>query len=402
MFAKMATADETLFGILDRALTSHRMRFVLPDRTWDVGRTALASSEPSFVVRVTDTDFSGRVLRGGNLGVAESFMDGLWTMETGTLEDLLGVFVSARMDEVLRKQPLVLARVALMRAQHVFTGARANIERHYDAGNDVYELFLDETMGYTCGYQKSPDDTLLQLQENKYERICEKIRLKEGDTLLDIGCGWGGLMIHAAQHHGAKVRGVTLAKGQAEFAMQRARALGLGDRVSVDLGDFRDTRGVYDKIVSVGMFEHLYPHEHGAYFKYVEDHLKDDGFGLVHFMGCLTDHNEPDPFIQKYVFPGSTHPRLSSVITQIEKRRGLGLLDVENIGAHYLPTARYWHANWHANKHRLDATKYDARFVKMYDYIMAIYVAACTARLSALFQVLFTKDYPKNLPAFRI
>jgi cyclopropane-fatty-acyl-phospholipid synthase len=401
MFMKLATADETLFEILDHALTSVRMRFVLPGRTWDVGRTAAASGEPAFVLQVRDPDFSGRILRGGNLGLAESFMDEGWTLETGTLADLLTVFALARLDEVMRRHPRVLARVALMRAQHAFTGSRANIEKHYDAGTDVYELFLDETMGYTCGYQKSPDDTLQQLQENKYDRICEKIRLREGDTLLDIGCGWGGLIIHAAQRYGARARGITIAKSQAEFAMRRARALGLEDKVSVEFGDFREARGVYDKVVSVGMFEHLYPHEHPVYFKQVAGLLKDDGFGLVHFMGCTTDHNEPDPFVQKHVFPGSTHPRLSSVVTQLEKRK-LAVLDVENMALHYPPTARYWHDNWHANKHRIDPARYDARFVRMYDYIMAIYVAGCSARVSALFQVLFTKDYRKNVAMYRV
>lgn len=208
-------------------------------------------------------------------------------------------------------------------------------------------------------------------------------------------------MIYAAQKYGAKTRGVTICKNQAEFAMQRARRLGLEDRVTVDYGDFREARGVYDKVVSVGMFEHLYPHEHATYFKHVRSLLADDGWGLVHFMSCVGARNEPDPFVQKYIFPGSTHPHLSAAIRQLE-RHDLAVLDVENIARHYLPTSRYWLENFRKNRHQIDAAKYDARFVRMYEYLLCIYIAGCAAPVSALFQVLFTKDYRRNVPMYRV
>lgn len=398
---KIPSAEEALFDLLDRALTDVRARFILPHRTVDVGRSAGAEGEADFVLRVTDPDFAARVLGAGNLGFAESFMDEGWRLEVGSLEDLLTALARARMDERLRADPRVLLRVAGMRALHALQSARNNVQLHYDVGNDIYELFLDETMGYTCGYQKTPADTLQQLQENKYDRVCQKVRLKEGDTLLDIGCGWGGLIIHAAQRYGAKTRGITICKNQAEFAMRRARELGLADRVTVDYGDFREARGVYDKVVSVGMFEHLYPHEHATYFKHVDKLLADDGWGLVHFMGCVSSRNEPDPFVQRYIFPGSTHPHLSSAVRELE-RRDLAVLDVENIGRHYLPTSRYWLANFRANRHKIDPKKYDARFVRMYEYLLCVYIAGCATPVSGLFQVLFTKDFRRNLPQYRI
>lgn len=401
MVQLLPTADQTLFDMLDHALTTTRVRFVLPDRTWDVGRSARASGEPEFVLRVSDPTFARRILTSGNLGLAESWMEEGWSLEVGTLDALLSVFARADMDRHLRENPQVLLKVAAMRVQHVFTGAASNVQLHYDVGNDVYELFLDETMGYTCGYQKTAEDTLQQLQENKYERVCQKLRLEQGHTMLDIGCGWGGLIIYAAQKHGAKTRGVTIAKNQAEWVMKRAKHLGLDHLVSVEYGDFRQTRGVYDRVASIGMFEHLYPHEHPAYFKHVNKMLADDGWGLVHFMGCWKGKNDPDPFVQKYIFPGSTHPHISSAIRQLEKN-DLAVLDVENMGRHYLPTAKHWWANWNANKHRIDSSKYDARFVRMFDYLLALYVAGCDALVGGLYQILFTKDFRGNAPMYRV
>ena len=394
-----ASANAALFDVLDRALRETRIRFVLPERSWDVG--GAKGAEPEFVVRVSDPQFSRRVLSSGNLGLGESYMEEGWTIERGRLDRLLTVLANSDVDQVIRRDPRVLARVAAMRVQHAFTGSVANVNLHYNVGTDVYELFLDETMGYTCGYQKSPTDTLRQLQENKYDRICEKVRLREGDTLLDIGCGWGGLIIHAAQKYGARARGITIAENQAEFARRRAKALGLEHLVSVDVGDFREARGVYDKVVSVGMYEHLYPHEHATYFERIDRMLKDDGWGLVHFMGCTTDKNDPDPFTQKYIFPGSTQPQLSTAVSQLERRK-LAVLDVENIGRHYLPTAQYWYDNFQANKHKIDASKYDTRFVRMYEYLLALYVAGSASLVAGLFQVLFTKNFRKNLPTYRV
>jgi cyclopropane-fatty-acyl-phospholipid synthase len=396
-----AVADRTLFGVLDRALTDVRMRFVLSQRTYDVGRTADPEGTPSFVIRVSDPGFSRRVLSAGNLGLAETYMEQGWTLEKGRLDQFITQLALANVDSVLRRDPRVLARVAAMRVHHVFTGPTQNVKLHYEVGPEVYELFLDETMGYTCGYQKTPNDTLRELQENKYDRVCQKLRVKPGDELLDLGCGWGGLIIHAAQKYGVKARGITIAKAQAEFAMRRARSLGLEDRVKVDCGDFREARGTYDHIVSIGMYEHLYHHEHPAMFRRINEMLRDDGMGLVHFMGCTSDKNDPDPFTQKYIFPGSTHPPLSTAVVQLEKQK-LAVLDVENIGRHYRPTAQYWYDNFQANKHKLDGAKYDARFVRMYEYLMAIYVAGTTSLVSGLFQVLFTKNFRKNLPTYRV
>jgi cyclopropane-fatty-acyl-phospholipid synthase len=392
-----SAASELLFGILDRALTATRASFVLPDRTYEVG----GGGQLEFIVRVTDPQFARRVLTSGNLGMAETYMEGGWTMERGALDRLIATLAVADVDQLIRRDPRLVARIAAMRVTHALINSRKKVRPHYDVDAEVYELFLDQTMGYSCGYQRTADDSPQTLQENKYDRVCQKLQLREGDRLLDIGCGWGGIMIHAAQKYGARVHGVSPAPNQVEKVRARARALGLESRVTAQVADFREVTGTYDKIVSLGMFEHLYPHEHAAFFARIRAVLAPQGMSLLQFMGCTTDRNDSDPFIQTYIYPGSTQPQLSLVAKALEHER-LAVLDVENIARHYLPTSQGWSDRFQANKHRLDPGKYDARFIRMFEYLMAVYVAGSAALVCGVFQVLFTNDYRRNLPWHRV
>ncbi len=392
-----STANDVFFGILDRALTDTRVRFVLPEGAYDVGK----GGDVAFIVRVTDPQFGRRVLTAGNLGLAEAYMEGGWEMESGTLDRFLATLALADVDRQVRRDPRLMARIAAMRVCHALINSRKRVRPHYDVDAEVYELFLDETMGYSCGYQRTPDDSVQTLQENKYERVCQKLRLREGDRLLDIGCGWGGMLLYAAQKYGARAHGISPAPNQVEKVRARARAQGLESRVTAEVADFREVTGVYDKIVSLGMLEHLYPHEHPAFFSRIRSVLAEDGMSLLHFMGCTTDRNDPDPFIQTYIYPGSTQPQLSLVVRALEREQ-LAVLDVENIARHYLPTAQCWNDRFRANKHRLDPVKYDARFIRMFEYLMAVYVAGSAALVGGVFQVLFTNDFRKNLPWHRV
>jgi cyclopropane-fatty-acyl-phospholipid synthase len=401
MLMSAATAPETaFFDLLDRAVTSARLRFVLPDRTLTVGRGGAPDGPADATVRVTDLALFGRVLAEGNLGLAETYMSGGFTVEEGSLEGLLTILAASRLDEV-RLDPRAALRLGVLRAQQLLRGTRANVQAHYDLGEDLYDTFLDPTRGYSCGYQKGPDDTLEALQENKYERICQKLRLREGETLFDVGCGYGGLMIHAAQRHGVRARGITNSQAHGAFVARRVRELGLEGRVTVELGDLREARGVHDKVVSVGVFEHLGRHEQRGFFQTFSRLLSPGGFGLLHTIGCVTAKNVHDPFIQKYVFPGSTQNPLSVLAAAMERQR-LAVLDVENVARHYAPTARAWLARFRANRHTLDPVRYDAAFLRMWEYYLALCVAGASATDGAVWQLLVTPDYRRPLPMIRV
>lgn len=400
MLMSNASPEETaFFELMDRYVTGARLRFVLPERTVNVGRGP--GDQADFVIRVLDPSFFRQVMTAGNLGLGETFMSEGWRLEHGSLEGLLHVLMVSRVDEKVRLDPKMMLRMGALRAKQLLLGTRANVVAHYDIGEDLYDAFLDETRGYTCGYQKTPEDTSEELQENKYDRICQKLRLKEGETLFDIGCGYGGLLIHAAQRYGVRGRGITNSEAHCAFARRRAGELGILDRVDVTLGDFRESRGTYDKVVSVGVMEHLYPHEHRAFFGTYARLLKDDGLGMVHTIGCVSAKNEHDPFTQKYIFPGSTQNPLSVIAAGLERAK-LAILDVENMRGHYSPTTAAWLAKFRANRHTLDPKKYDGPFLRMWEYYLALGVAGARATEGAIFQVLFTKNYRRDLPLHRV
>ena len=391
------THDTIFFRLLDDALTAGRATFDLPDRSVTVGRGGAHAA----TVEVRDDGLFERVLAEGNLALAETYMAGGWRVTEGSLEGLLTLFAASRLDERVRLDARTALTLGALRARQLLKGTRANAQAHYDVGEDLYDTFLDETRGYTCGYQRSPDDTIEQLQENKYERLCQKLRLREGETLYDVGCGYGGLLIHAAQHYGVRARGITNSDAHGVFAQRRVKALGLDGRVSVEIGDYRQARGVYDKVVSVGVLEHQGPHERGAFFDTVRRLLGDDGFGLVHTIGCVTASNTHDPFIQKYIFPGSTQNPLSVIVRHLERRR-LAVLDVENVARHYAPTSRRWLERFRARRHQLDPARYDATFLRMWEYYLALCVAGSSATDGAVWQVLFTRNYRRALPLHRV
>lgn len=389
--------QDALLALLDRAITTARVTFALPGRTATVGRGDAVVA----TVAVSDERFCERVLAEGNLGLAESYMRGGWRVAEGTLEGFLTVLAESRLDERLRLDARTVLTMGALRARQLLRGTRANSQAHYDVGEDLYDAFLDETRGYTCGYQRTPDDTSEQLQENKYERLCQKLRLRAGETLFDVGCGYGGLLVHAAKHHGVRAAGITNSDAHGAFAQRRIRAEGLAGRVRVDIGDLREARGVYDKVVSVGVLEHQGRHEHGAFFDTVSRLLSDDGFGLVHTIGCVTADNTHDPFIQKYIFPGSTQNPLSVIVRHLERRR-LAVLDVENVARHYAPTSQRWLDRFRERRHTLDPKRYDAAFLRMWEYYLALCVAGASATDGAVWQVLFTRNYRRPLPLHRV
>jgi cyclopropane-fatty-acyl-phospholipid synthase len=396
--------ERTIFlRLLERHLRGAAVCFILDgdgERQW-VGESG---AHATFTVRVHNPSFFGRVLRGGNLGLGEAYMDGDFEVDGGALPDLLHALLRSRLDEALKGDPRLAIAIGWIRLRDVLRSDEENVQRHYDLGDDLFASFLDETLTYSCGYARAETDDLETLQWNKLDRICKKLRLAPGDRLLDIGCGYGGLLRHAAQHYGITGTGITISRRHCARARARIEQAGLGDRVRIEFADFRRERretGTFDKVVSVGMMEHVDRRHYAAYFRAIARSLAPGGLGLVHTIGCNGPSNDHDPFIQKYIFPDSNQPRLSEITAHAEKA-GLVLWDVENMIRHYGFTTRHWLERFRANRDALDASKYDARFKRMWEYYLACAWAATQASDGALYQVLFTNDRAAPMPIHRV
>jgi cyclopropane-fatty-acyl-phospholipid synthase len=343
------------------------------------------------------------VLSGANLGLAESYMDGDWDMVQGDIGDLLTLLLRNRLDRKIRGDWRIALGMLRIQVMNGFRkGNWSHAQFHYDQGDDLFEAFLDPvTMLYTCGYARTPDDSIEQLQINKLDRICQKLELRPGDRLLDIGCGLGGMLMHAATHYGAVGVGITTRRRHCERGNQRLAEAGVGDRVRLELRDHRTIDGEFDRVVSLGMIEHLPRSEYSRYFERIAAVLSRDGIGLVQAVGCNAPRNIHDPFTQKYTLPGTGQPKLSEMTHWCEQH-GLAIRDVENMVRHYAFTAQGWLDRFRANQHRLDPVKYDGRFCRMWEYYLSCTIAGARASSSALYQLLFMRDYAGAMPLHRV
>jgi len=328
---------------------------------------------PEVVVRIT-----GRAIRriglSLSLGFGESYMDGDLSFERGDIFDLLDI---GGRNLALRAPPgrHPFTGVITWIARHIQelndrAGARRNVHHHYDLSYDLYRRFLDEDMQYSCAYFAQPEMSLEQAQAAKKAHIAAKLRLEPGMSVLDIGCGWGGLGLTLAEDYGVKVHGVTLSTEQLAVAERRAKERGLADRVRFTLTDYRDLRGPFDRIVSVGMFEHVGAPNYLAYFEQVRDLLTPDGIAVIHSIGRTDPPAVTSPFIAKYIFPGGSIPALSEVTTAVEQS-GLWTTDIEILRLHYAETLRCWRMRFLAER---DAVRemYDERFCRMWEIYLGM------------------------------
>ena len=395
-------SQELFLAILDHGVSDARIRFEVGGREFVVGRGPAGNGhQPEVTVRVANPRVFSRALAAGSLGLGESFMAGDFAVVDGGLAKLLEILLRNRLDRKIKERPWTALRIGLLRLADTLRGKAHNVQRHYDLGDDLFESFLDSTLTYSCGYAADPGDDLETLQRNKLERICRKLRLRPGDRLLDIGCGFGGLVVHAAKHHGVTATGITLSRRHCARGQEIANREGLADRVKIEYADFNDVASEYERVVSVGMMEHVPRREYHRYFRKIAEVLTRDGLGLVHAVGANSVRNEHDPFIQKYIFPSSNQPRLSEMAAGLE-RNGLAILDVENMIRHYGYTAARWLESFRAHRDRLDQERYDVTFQRMWEYYLSGAVAAASASDAALYQVLFAKDYAAPMPLHRI
>jgi cyclopropane-fatty-acyl-phospholipid synthase len=391
MISLQTTSTNVLLEVLDKSLADTTVTFRYQGHKRQVGRSARFGSGSDFIVDVRDPRFFTRVISEGNLGLGECYMDGGFVLRRGTLSEFLTTLLRNRVDEQVRGDLKLGLKVLGIRLFNWFRGGIKNVQSHYDIGDDLFEAFLDPTMAYSCGYLENEDDSLEQMQKNKFDRICRKLELKPGDRLLDIGCGFGGLLIYAAKNFGAIGYGVTTSQRHSERGQANAEKAGVGRQVRIDFGDFRQIKGTFDKVVSVGMLEHVRPKDYGKYFGLIARVLTREGKGLVHAIGCNAPKLSHDPFIQKYIFPGSGQPQLSEMAYHLENNR-LPIADVENLVRHYAYTCQHWLNNFQRSRSQLDATKYDERFCRLWEYYLSAGIAAAWASDSALYQVLFNHD----------
>jgi cyclopropane-fatty-acyl-phospholipid synthase len=333
-----------------------------------------APGGPAVTMRLTDKRLYRSLVFNSELAAGEAYMDGTMRFEEGsTLRDFLTLFSVNRLS--LGSYPIQKALRAVRmrfrkRQQSNRKGqAQRNVAHHYDLGNDFYKLFLDRNMLYSCAYFRAPDETLEDAQRNKLRLLASKLQLKPGMKVLDIGCGWGDLALYLASlEEGVEVLGVTLSKEQQALATERAKNAGLSDRVRFELRDYRDVEGPFDRIVSVGMFEHVGVHHYDEFFKKLNALMPDDGITVLHSIGHMSPPGMASAWLRKYIFPGAYSPALSEVFDVVEQNQ-LWVMDLEFLRVHYATTLNHWHRRFEENRAKV-VGMYDERFARMWEFYL--------------------------------
>lgn len=329
---------------------------------------------PAVTIRFHSRSLNWRLFFNPLMTAGEAIMNNELTVEDGEIYD----FVDLASRNIGWAQPNHWLQIALTRARHFCRGlaqynpasrAKRNVAHHYDLSGDLYRLFLDADQQYSCAYFRNDSDDLETAQLNKKRHLATKLLLRPGQHVLDIGSGWGGLGLHLAQQAGVDVTGVTLSEEQHKVSNERAQDAGLSQRVRFDLTDYRNVAGKFDRIVSVGMFEHVGVGHYGEFFAKVRDLLADDGVAVLHTIGRADGPGSTHPWIRKYIFPGGYSPALSEILPHIE-RHGMYVTDVEVLKLHYAKTLRHWRERF--TKNRAEVLKlYDERFCRMWELYLA-------------------------------
>ena len=337
-----------------------------------------------FDIQVHNELFYSRVLSGKSLGLGESYMDGWWDCES--LDQFCYQMLRGRIDKQVKvKNPAFLAHVLKAYFLNAQSKKRAYIvgEEHYDTGNDLFSLMLDQGMNYSCGYWENADN-LDQAQINKLDLVCRKLHLKPGMKVLEIGCGWGGFAKYAAENYGVSVHGVTVSKEQMDYAERSC----IGLETKFEMKDYRELNTKYDAIVSIGMFEHVGYKNYRNYMEVAQRCLEGEGLFLLHTIGRNTPSRSTDPWTNKYIFPNGMIPSPAQISKSLQ-----GLFVVEdwhNFGQYYDPTLMAWNENFQKNYESLK-DKYDQRFKRMWEYYLLMCAGTFRARRNQLWQLVLSK-----------
>ena len=335
-------------------------------------------------IRVHNPKFFKRVIEEGSLGLGEAYMDGWWDCEA--LDEFFMRILRANLEKTVKGNFKILWTAFRARFFNLQTKKLSKnlIVQHYNVGNDLYEKMLDKNMMYSCGFWENADN-LDEAQENKLELICQKLKLEPGMKVLDIGCGWGGFAAYAAKNHHVEVVGITLSEEQAKLAKQRCKGL----PVEIRLQDYRDVDEPFDRILSIGMMEHVGAKNHRAYMEVVNRNLKDNGITLLHTIGNNESFEFTDPWIDKYIFPNSLIPSAAQLTKAMEGK--LLIEDWHNFGLHYDYTLMAWLSRFKAAWSEL-RNRYDDRFYRMWEYYLNCCAGSFRARKNQLWQIVMVKD----------
>ncbi len=333
------------------------------------------------------------VLFDPDLRLGEAYMEGTFVTEQGSIADFIGLIFnnSEQKRRMAWTLPLKAARYVLRKLSQFNPRGRAqrNVAHHYDLDCRLYALFLDSDRQYSCAYFETPEDTLDDAQLAKKRHIVAKLLADRGQRVLDIGCGWGGLALYLAEICGANVTGITLSREQLDIASGRANEKGLAQAARFRLQDYRDVSERYDRIVSVGMFEHVGVQFYDTFFQKLADALADDGVALLHSIGRSEGPSFTNPWVAKYIFPGGYIPALSEVLPSIE-RAGLLITDIEILRLHYAETLKAWRERFLAHREQAERL-YDPRFVRMWEFYLAGSEMAFRNQNMMVFQIQLTR-----------
>jgi len=344
-------------------------------------------------VKLHDRRAALDLFRNPRLRFGELYMDGRLTVEDGTILDLLELIVGAKPWEQGRRKALGKGKAKWLGRffrRNDVRKSRHNVAHHYDIGNALYALFLDDDLQYSCAYFTDPSNSLEQAQADKKAHIAAKLDLKPGQRVLDIGCGWGGMALYLHQVAGVDVLGITLSQEQLKVARERATAAGVSDHVKFELVDYRHLDGRFDRIVSVGMFEHVGARHYDEFYAKCRELLTDDGAMLLHTIGKLGGAGLPDPFTDKWIFPGYHLPSLSQMCSASEKVK-LIVSDVETLRLHYAYTLRHWLDRATKARAQIEAM-YDERFFRMWEFYLAGGIVMFESGAACNYQVQYVRD----------
>ena len=384
---------------LDQVVTTGHLRLI------DAKSRAFAFGDLSgapVVARIADARTERRLFFNPALALGEAYMDGSLVMERGTIYDFLELLLAnldyAHWPRWARSVETIRFTGRWLRQFNPQPRARRNVEHHYDLDCGLYELFLDGDRQYSCAYFEQESMSLEEAQAAKKRHLAAKLNLRDGMKVLDIGSGWGGLALYLAKTAHVEVTGITLSEQQRAVAEERARAEGLSNAVTFKLCDYRELDGQFDRIVSVGMFEHVGIAHYRRFFAKMGELLTKDGVALLHSIGRFDGPASTNPFIDKYIFPGGYSPALSEVLPAVE-RNGLLVTDVEILRLHYALTLRHWRQGFRASWHKA-VERYGERFCRMWEFYLAGAETGFRYQNLMVFQLQLTKDQ-KALPLTR-